>query len=169
MINSRRGEYGFTIEEVIVTLVVMVIFLTLLFQMFVANVRQQALVERRSVASDLALTNLRKIQNKDALISGTTACVAGNDRTRTPDTTGTLVPASLFTPESTSSTILGNAVQTLSVVYPRGCNTALPVMLISKVCFNIATSSSVTPTCPEPNTNPNTDSVSHETYVNASS
>jgi prepilin-type N-terminal cleavage/methylation domain-containing protein len=54
-------EAGFTITEMVVTLVIITIFMTLFFQLFLTGLSQQTVVTSQAAANDIALSNLSKI------------------------------------------------------------------------------------------------------------
>lgn len=169
MVSKGKFESGFTVAEMVITMVVMAIFLTLLFQMYIASVGQQALVEKRSLASDVALTNLKKITSRGMVNVSPTTCdstsngsLNPNNRLENTGATGSLVSGSQVTYEALSSTILNGAAQEVRVIYPRGCDTTMPAMIVSTVCYKVKTSASGI-NC---SSNTNMDSVTHAAYVN---
>ncbi len=73
---KQRVDAGFTIIEVIVTLVIISLFLTLFFQLFLVSQSQRVAVMQRAAANDIAQSNLRKItaKNQVTTISPSAAC-----------------------------------------------------------------------------------------------
>lgn len=165
--RQQKTESGFTIAEMIVTLVVLSIFLTLFFQLFLLGLSQKKVVTLRAAANDIAMNNLRKL-NKASLIPAT--CdgstngsnnknnAALNPALNTDGNYGMVIaqsPAqganpsfpSPLTPELLSGTGLpSSTIQTLYVIYPQGCYPQNPVKVISTVTYG-------------------TETVTHATYV----
>jgi len=144
----RHTEQGFTIAEMIVTLVVMSVFMGLLFQMYMAGISQQTAVARRAAANDIAITNLKKIvaRTSSLLSSSGVTCKSSNDMTSGSYTGGSTIT---FTGESLTGTGLPpspTTSQTLKASYPRGCGSTMPIMIESKVTYG-------------------SDSVTHVSYV----
>jgi prepilin-type N-terminal cleavage/methylation domain-containing protein len=70
--NSRHSDNGFTIVEVIVTMVVLSIFLAGIVQIFLLLESQRINVARQSKANDIAYSYLRKytVRPEDPVVSG---------------------------------------------------------------------------------------------------
>lgn len=155
--GANGKESGFTVAEMIASLVVLSIFMTLFFQLYMTSESQRLAVVRRAAASDIAATNLDKIPLKSLIPSSTTPCDNTTNGSGNPNnlvknssaagsiiatnaTSGTTTPTwatAGLSAESLSGTSLptSGTVQTLSVVYPRGCTSALPATIISTVTF----------------------------------
>lgn len=160
---EKRREDGFTVAELIVTLVVMSLFLIFFFQAFMTTQAQQVAVAKRAAANDIASSNLQKISSR-ALIPSSTATTcdsSGSSPNNTlanpslnPLTAGGVIatnestagsmkwngdgsPTSGLTKESTANTILSgtNIIQKLVVIYPRGCEANMPAKIISIVSY----------------------------------
>ena len=134
---------GFTIVETIVTLVIMSLFLTLLFQLFLSNERQRLEVAKRATAMDVAESNLSKVNSKSQLpASGTSTCSTANnnDIVSTPSSV-TTIPASsqIATGSVTQSPLPSASTWQLYVVYPRSCDASLPVTIVSTVTYGSET------------------------------
>lgn len=131
-----RSDSGFTIVEMIVSLVVMVIFATLLFQMFLVGTTQQGTVSARASAIDIAAINLSKIDSRDSPLLDGITCGSSNDLTANASAAGTNIT---FSHESTSGTNLPSGtgtVQKMVALFPRGCTNSMPVEIISTVEYN---------------------------------
>lgn len=140
---GRKQEEGFTMVEMIVSVIVIALFMTTFYQIFRVNESQRVLLAQRTAADNIAQTNLNKITS----VTGLPACGASNDLTVNANSTGSDVT---FTAESTSGTSLpsGSATtQSLKVTYPRGCGANMPAKITSTVTFN-------------------SESVSHAAFVN---
>lgn len=159
---SRVGT-GFTVVEMIVTISVMSIFMLLSFQVYMTNESQRIAVTRHATANDIAGTNLDKISLKSQVQSFASTTVTGitcdnttngsgnkNNLTRNSNATGSVLATSATNgPETTpawsvsglaAESITGTGLpadtaQTLRVVYPRGCDSNMPVEIISIVSY----------------------------------
>lgn len=126
---EKNEQAGFTIVETIVTLVVLSLFLTLFFQMYLTSESQRIAVLRRSAANDIAMSNLKKISSK-AVVPAGQSCANGG---------GTIPWSASLTTEPTDGTLLPpgtQTVQTLSVSYPYGCGAAQPAKITSTVSYS---------------------------------
>jgi prepilin-type N-terminal cleavage/methylation domain-containing protein len=155
---ANQTDSGFTIVEVVVTLAVMSVFLTLLFQTYITNLSQQKAIIIRSAADDIAVTNLKKITTRNAsfFTSNPITCDASDDLLTTPTATGTPITLSSTTDpaaESLTGTDLppSTTTQTITVLYPQGCNPSgtVPIEILSTVNYNSGT-----------------EKVQHATYIN---
>jgi prepilin-type N-terminal cleavage/methylation domain-containing protein len=139
MSNINRGA-GFTIVEVIITIAVMSIFLTFLYQAFLVGQSQQLATIRLGAANDLAQTNLRKITDRSQI---SVTC----DATTGPSNTNNLVLNAsaagsdiTFTPESTLPPSLPTTTtQQMKVQYPQGCAKTMPAKVMSIVTYGLET------------------------------
>ncbi len=154
-------EEGFTVIEMVVTMVIMALFLTLFFQMFFSSQSQQTSVFHRATANDIARTNLRKISSKTTVTLP--ACINTSSSPNNPlansSATGSIVATDTsggtptwstagLSAESLDDTELPpGTTQTLKVLYPRGCASAMPAEIISIVSYKSET-------------------VSHAAYIN---
>jgi Tfp pilus assembly protein FimT len=147
---------GFTIVEVVVTLAVTALFLTLFFQLYLTMESQRIGVARQAQASDIAYSNLRKFTTRP----GIGVCTSDMDMTvGTPqglllgDETGTVMTYG-FTAEPSDTTrgLGGNVHQTVRAFAPKGCGSAYattPIKIESTVSYGT-----------------NGDKVTHANYVN---
>lgn len=136
-------EGGFTIVEMIITLIVMSVFLMFFFQSFLAAQSQHTAVVRLSSANDIAMANLHKFAKKVDLPVVT--CDSSTNLVTNASAPGAPVT---FTQESLSSTNLpSTTTQEVRAFYPQGCDPNMPVLLQSKVMFG-------------------TETVTHATYIN---
>ena len=158
--GKRRTESGFTITEMIVAFVVLSLFLTMFFQMFLANQSQQVVVIRSATANDISQTNLRKIASRSAIPPSTTSCDSTTGGAGNPNNLllnsglDSNLGGSIIATNAGSQTWLGtsgnalddedlsgtnlpsNTVQELRVLYPYGCDTDRPAKIISRVQFD---------------------------------
>lgn len=158
---DRQKEAGFTVAELIVTLVVMSLFMIFFFQAFMTTQAQQAAVARRAAANDIASSNLQKISSRALIPATTTACdssASSPNNTYTnpsldPLTAGSVVatdesgalapkwdgggsPNSNLAKEQVAAPLPDTGViQKLLVLYPRGCDANMPAKIISIVAY----------------------------------
>lgn len=147
--GDRSNQQGFTITEMVVSLVVLSIFLTLFFQLFLAGESQRSSVLRHATASDIATTNLQKITTKEQIPPTTTACdnttvgsANPNNLVLDPSETvgSTIAWSSDIVAENLSGTGLpSDTVQRLTVIYARGCDLASPAKILSTVTYGSET------------------------------
>ena len=139
MSGIDRGD-GFTIVEVIMTLAIMGLFLTFLYQAFLVGQSQQLVTIRLGAANDLAQSNLRKITDRSQ-ISAPCDVSAGpgnvNDLTQNASADGSDIT---FTPESTlPASLPASTTQQMRVQYPQGCALVMPAKVISIVSYGSET------------------------------
>lgn len=153
---DARSDMGFTVTELVVTIVVLSIFITLFFEMFLTGQSQQVHITRRAVANDIALSNLSKITSRALIPVTTTACQTGassqNNLVDNPNAPGSIIATSASgsapkwagdgSPNSglakESLTGLGmpsSTTQELRVFYPQGCSSGLPAKIVSTVTY----------------------------------
>lgn len=148
--RHQETEAGFTVAEMIVTLVVLSLFLGFLFQAYVLSFSQKNTTVQRTVANDIAQSNVRKITKRadipaagacdDSLGTGNT-----NNLQRNQDAPGTVIASgsswpSPMTPELVTNTGLpASTTQSLTVIYPQGCNSLMPAKIISTVTYGSET------------------------------
>ena len=157
MNTEYETQQGFTIIEMIVTIVVAALFFTLFFQVYVVLESQRVLVARQARASDVAYSNLRKFTARPAGL----ACDSSMDLAANNNATGKLLgdqtnttnsSAYGFIAEPTSVTrALGtNATQTVLAFAPSGCTNFAnePIKIVSTVTYGI-----------------NGDKVTHASYI----
>lgn len=160
----NQAERGFTIIEVLATMVILTVFLTLLFQLYATSLSQRILVMRRAAANDIAQSNLRKITTKSqvAAISPSATCdntTSGNGNanngvlnTNIGTNAGSIIvtdpDGNTVTPEwgsggsvsprqsLTDTGLPASTTQTLLVAYPRGCTSLMPAKIISIVTYD---------------------------------
>lgn len=148
MNRGRRSELGFTIVEVVVTLVVTSLFLAFFFQMYLMGESQRLVLARQSTASNIAYANLRKITARDDVVA-IAPCNSTTDLTANSTAPGTAI-TSLITPESTTNSGLnGTITQTIKAYYPKGCGSNMPIKIEATTSYG----------SPQ-------ESVVHATYIN---
>lgn len=152
-------EQGFTVIEMVVTLFVMSLFLTLFFQTSFSSQTQQVNVARLAAANSISQANLNKLSSKALIPSGTPACSASGSSENNPlanaSAQGSIIatdsasgdpafkwdsPTVNMSPEPLTNTPLPSAtVQTLRIMYPQGCLATAPVKIISTVTYGSET------------------------------
>lgn len=162
---DKQKEAGFTVAELIVTLVVMSLFMIFFFQAFMTTQAQQAAVAKRAAANDVASSNLQKISSRALIPPSTASCdsspsspnntyanpsldpltagsiIATNDTgASAPKWDGDGSPNSGIAKEPTNAPLPSTGViQKLLVIYPRGCDANMPAKIISTVSYGSET------------------------------
>lgn len=147
-----RYSGGFTIVEMLVTVVLSGIFLTFFIQMYRAtNAQQQSLI-RQSIANDMARSNLAKFPTATSITSAT--CAGGRINTSDCSPSGTPQCDSTGTSTNSANNIkvrkdaqgtsinlaaeanpgkLGTVTQSIRAAWPQGCGANVPIKLTSRV------------------------------------
>lgn len=138
---------GFTVVEVIVTLIVLSLFLFAFFQAYLALESQRIGVARQAAASDIAYSNLNKVTSRpsqltEQLCNDNAAAMdltSGNPSTKPGlDLTAAGNGGYILEPTADIQKILGgNAGQQLRAFAPSGCTDFdnKPVKIVSTVSF----------------------------------
>lgn len=117
-INDRhKAEAGLTIVETIVTVIIVSLFVGLFFQAFIVMESQRLQVAKRSLASDIAYSHLRKFANRPATLTCTQSAM---DLTTAGIKSGSDL-ASYFTADSLAALGSG-ASYSVRAFAPGGCN-----------------------------------------------
>lgn len=150
----RTNNEGFTVAELVVTLVVMTIFVSIFFNLFLAGQSQQIVITNRAAANDIAVSNLRKISSKNVVPGTTATCDATvgvgnvNDLTQNPNAPGSVIAsnrpstnptwsAASMSAENIAGTGLpSGTIQELRIFYPQGCESYKPAKVVSRVEVN---------------------------------
>ncbi len=138
--RQRRTESGFTVVEIIVTLVVFVLLVGGAYQTFVVVQAQRIALLRQSIASDIAYTNLRKFSSRPVIASCSSSIdLASSTYNFAPETT---------TSNKTLST-LGSSVTQTVVGYPvDGCSgsnfVSTTLKIVSTVTYSTGSASHAT-------------------------
>ena len=142
--QSHKYEKGFTVVEMIVTIVVLSIFMTGIFQSYLLLESQRIEVARQARASDIAYSNLRKFQTRPAnlvcnasQISPTKGLSLGNENNYPGSSTYGFVAEGGKTVEHMGKT--SDFHQTVIAYAPYGCTgsdfTYNTVKIISTVTY----------------------------------
>lgn len=131
-----EDETGFTVIEVVVTLVLSMLFLVFFTQMFQAITAQQLSVARQSSANNVAFSNLSKFPTINSISEVGTAYACGNtnDLSTDPDASGTLILSDSSSFRETNLQNLPEANQVVRAYSPLGCGHNL-VKLVSRVTY----------------------------------
>jgi prepilin-type N-terminal cleavage/methylation domain-containing protein len=121
---DNQNQQGFTIVEVIVTLVVVSLFLVGFFQAYLLLESQRVNVVRQAKASDIAYINLSKYPAKPANLvctatSKTTGTILGSTKTGRTTSTYNFVA-------ETDTSLLGTSSQEIIAYAPNDCDTVDP-------------------------------------------
>lgn len=143
--RNRGYEDGFTVIEVLVTLVLAVLFLVFFVQMFQAISAQQISATRQSKANNIASSNLNKFARPSDITPSYTCDTSTNVSTNTnnlainPDASGTVILNNSSANKEPVDTSLGDATQEVRAFSPYGCQGANPLIkLISKVTYGFS-------------------------------
>ena len=157
MDEYRHSQQGFTIVEMIVTIVVAALFFTFFFQVYVILESQRLVVARQAKASDVAYSNLRKFTARpagltcdstmDLVTNGAASGKLLGDQTYT---TNSSTYGFLAEPTTVTQSLGPNSTQTVKAFAPSGCAnfTSDPIKIVSTVTYGN-----------------NGDSVSHASYI----
>lgn len=149
--GAKNNQGGFTVAEMVVALVVISVFTTLFFQLYITNESQRVLVIRLAAANDIANSNLHKLSTKadavaaiaPATCDSTNSAANTNNQFFNSSAAGTVAPWVPTVREEESVTNTGlpatGTTQELRVVFPRGCDALAPVKIISTVSFGSET------------------------------
>lgn len=131
---------GFTVVEMLVTVVLAGMFLTFFIQMFRATTSQQASVTRLSTAGDIALSNLNKFPSASAVPGYTcddTTVGASNPNNLKLNPSASGVSILDDTTKEPDPGTLGTLEQSVRAYSPNGCSAVSSVVkLVSTVKYN---------------------------------
>lgn len=131
---NANNAAGFTIIEMVVSLAIVALFLLFFIQLFLTTESQRISTLRRTTASDIAYSNLRKFASRPAL-----ACNTDMDLSATANAPGTIIstPTYSFTAETTPGVLGTGVTQVVRAYAPSGCTAynANPVKIISEVTY----------------------------------
>lgn len=140
----KQSQQGFTIVEMIVTIVVAALFFTLFFQVYVVLESQRLVVARQAKASDVAYSNLRKFTTRPAGLTcdGSMDLIANSnapgkllgDQT---NTTNSSTYGFLAEPTTVTQSLGPSSTQTVYAFAPSGCAnfTTDPIKITSTVTY----------------------------------
>lgn len=137
--GNHKAELGFTLVEVYVAIVLMVLFIAVIAQLFQSSSVQDAAIKRQIAASNYAQANLTKFDSKEALPSYTCDTQTGganrNNLALNPNAPGDVV----LTGESSNAEDLGasliNPSQEVRAFTPSGCDNSSLIKLVSTVHY----------------------------------
>lgn len=127
----RKDQSGFTIVELLVTVITAAMFVGMFYQLFVVLVNINATARNTAQASDLAYSNLRLYPT--AASTGLTCNTATN-----VSTTVNLIPATGSPVAAVDSdyTELGSVTEQVTAQFPYGCSAVYNVVkLVSTVTY----------------------------------
>jgi prepilin-type N-terminal cleavage/methylation domain-containing protein len=135
---------GFTLVEVIVTLGVVSLFITLFFQLYLTMESQRLYVARQAYASDVANTNIHKVSARPAALTQAVCTSNAADMDLTTGNPATKPGLDItqygYTLESNTTvrqSLGSTATQALVAYAPAGCTNfdSNPVKIVSSVTF----------------------------------
>ncbi len=153
MTNNHKSNSGFTVVEVVVTLAISALFLSLFFEMYLAAESHRLGVARRVTASDITYSNLRKITSRST-VTGSAPCdtntTANQNNLMINEAAAGSNISSLISPEPTTG-LNGGVDQIVTAYYPRGCDPNMPIKIEATTVYG---------------TNSPQERVVHASYIN---
>ena len=149
-----KTEPGFTIVEMIVSIVVVNLFLALFFQTYILMESQRISVARQARASDIAYSNLRKFTTRPAGLTCDSTMEAGGSGKLLGDQTNTGTSSTygfIAEPTSVTQSLGSNSTQQVRVFVTGSCAdfATKPLKIISIVTYGTG----------------NNDKVVHASYI----
>ena len=142
---SRGDERGFTIVEMIVSIVVFAVFFGFLMQAFLTAQSQRIRVDRNAAANELAASILHKYGSVAQLPGAINATTCDNISTgsanpnniiKNKNAVGTEITIAQDLPEHTSLPPVPKTKQQAFVLYPQGCAPGMPIMVKAVITYN---------------------------------
>lgn len=141
---KKTPQSGFTAVEMLVTVVVGGLFVLMFYQLFTALSENSIENRRFAQASDLAYLNLRKYPTIDAVVSKSfendpnNVLLCGSSRIALEDGPPVDPEDGQPTPDgkNVNFKFLGKITETVSAVYPFGCENNSVVEVTSKVIYD---------------------------------
>ena len=149
--QADKHSKGFTIVEVMVTLVIVALFMTFFFQSYMAIESQRQAIQRRANASSIAYTNLRKFAQRPVSSTATFTCESTMVDDASSSQPGKLLgdqtnttgnPSDYkFTAEDATSLLGAGSSQEVRVFAPYGCAAfdKMPLKIVSTVKYGTGT------------------------------
>jgi len=142
MRGNHKHMEGFTIVEMLVTLVLAGLFLVFFLQMFRASSAQQMSLVRQAAANDIAKSNLSKFPRTSTITpaytcdTNTTVASNTNNLMINPNAAGTVILNNSSANREPSTDSTPNLVQEVRAYSPMGClTTGSPVKIVSRVTY----------------------------------
>lgn len=145
IMKSIHSSSGFTVVEVLVTLVIVSLFMGLFFQSYMAMESQRLAVQRAVLASNIAYTNLRKFSERPD--STNLSCTNAMNLASSPSAPGVEIGGNNTTPnifgfvgENLTSSLGPDATQQVLIFAPNGCArfADMPLKIVSVVSYGPA-------------------------------
>ncbi len=139
-IKKPNSADGFTVIEIIVTIIIFIIFIGGAFQTYVVLESQRLYILRQTIASDIAYTNLRKFSTRPTIATCSSSInLATSTYNFTPETTTT----------NNTLAALGTPVTQTVVGYPvDGCSgsnfVSTTLKIVSTVTYSTGSASHAT-------------------------
>ncbi len=152
MYQKNSDETGFTVVEVVVTLVITSLFLAFFFQLYLVGESQRVKVSQQTTASNISYANLNKVVSRSFVETNSSAPVACDTTAGSVNRNNLSINPSASGSNLTAAITLESATgygQTVTAFFPRGCGLNMPVKIESAVTYG----------SPE-------ETVIHATYVN---
>ena len=120
----ENNQSGFTVIEMLVTVIVSAIFAFIFYQLFISSTKLNTVARRDAIASEIAYSNLKKYPRASS-VGGTANCALPNNTTTTTATN--------------SYPDIGPVTETIIVSWPFACTNPGVVKLESSVSYRGAT------------------------------
>lgn len=136
-----QAHAGFTVVEMLVTVVLAGIFIMFFTQMFRAGAAQQASIVRQAKANNIAYSNMSKFPRASNISpvyvcdTSTNASTNQNNLTINPNAAGTLILSNSSSNKEPVDDSLPNTTQEVRAYSPQGCGSNTLVKLVSKVTY----------------------------------
>lgn len=138
---GNTSSEGFTVVEMIVTIVIASLFLTFFIQMFRASSNQQQIVFNQSVVNNMAKSNLDKFPNSAGFSTPYVCDPSTNTSTNTnnqairPSAPGTTLLNDSSANKEADPGNVGVLSQSVKAYSPLGCAANNPIKIVSTVQF----------------------------------
>lgn len=122
----NRDESGFTVAELLVTIIVAALFVGIFYQLYVVLVGVNANARNLAQASNVAYANMRRYPTAASVASVGITCASPGGDGNLKNTTG----------QNTTYPELGQITETVTASYPYGCTAIYDVIkLVSTVTY----------------------------------
>jgi prepilin-type N-terminal cleavage/methylation domain-containing protein len=123
IIKIDSSENGFSVVELLITLIVGALFIMAFYQIYVVVIQGNAIAKQEATASDIAYSNLQRYTTRPTFTCDSNTNLLAN----------TNAPGQIISKVTTQDPphLNGPLVETVKVYAPRGCDTAYPVKIES--------------------------------------
>lgn len=129
MDKTKNTEGGFSVVELLATIIIGSLFVLAFYQMYVTTTQSNATAKWHATANDLAYSNLRKYTGRPSFTCDNTSTSTTNLITN-PNAPGQVLSTSTT---ASPAQLPGPLVETIRIYAPRGCDPAYPAKIDSIV------------------------------------